>query len=49
MEYMDKHGLNSDTTYGGMKGKGCHQSLNRIQYTTLCSRTMRQPMDLIEW
>lgn len=48
MAYMDKHGLNSDATYGGRKGKGCHQALNRIQYTTLYSRTMRQPLGLID-
>ena len=48
MEYMDKHGLNSDATYGGRKGKGCHQALNRIQYTTLYSRTMRKPMGLVD-
>ena len=48
MNYMDKHDLNSDATYGGRKGKGCHQALNRIQYTTLYSRTMRQPMGLVD-
>ena len=48
MKYMDKHELNSDATYGGRKGKGCHQALNRIQYTTLYSRTMRQPMGLVD-
>ena len=48
MQYMDEHKLNSDATYGGRKGKGCHQALNRIQYTTLYSRTMRQPMGLID-
>ena len=48
MQYMDTHGLNSDATYGGRKGKGCHQALNRIQYTTLYSRTMRQPMGLVD-
>ena len=48
MQYMDKHDLNSDATYGGRKGKGCHQALNRIQYTTLYSRTMRQPMGLVD-
>ena len=48
MQYMDIHNLNSDATYGGRKGKGCHQALNRIQYTTLYSRTMRQPMGLVD-
>ena len=48
MNYMEKHNLNSDATYGGRKGKGCHQALNRIQYTTLYSRTMRQPMGLVD-
>ena len=48
MDYMDKHGLNSDATYGGRKGKGCHQALNRIQYTTLYSRIMRQLMGLVD-
>jgi hypothetical protein len=48
MSYMDQHDLNSDATYGGRKGKGCHQALNRIQYTTLYSRTMRQPMGLVD-
>ena len=48
MQYMDVHNLNSDATYGGRKGKGCHQALNRIQYTTLYSRTMRQPMGLVD-
>ena len=48
MNYMDKHKLNSDATYGGRKGKSCHQALNRIQYTTLYSRTMRQPMGLVD-
>ena len=48
MRYMEQHNLNSDATYGGRKGKSCHQALNRIQYTTLYSRTMRQPMGLID-
>ena len=48
MQYMEKHYLNSEATYGGRKGKGCHQALNRIQYTTLYSRTMRQPMGLVD-
>jgi hypothetical protein len=48
MQYMEEHGLNSDATYGGRKGKGCHQALNRIQYTTLYSRTMRQPLGLVD-
>jgi hypothetical protein len=48
MKYMELHNLNSDATYGGRKGKGCHQALNRIQYTTLYSRTMRQPLGLVD-
>jgi hypothetical protein len=48
MQYMDEQGLNSDATYGGRKGKGCHQALNRIQYTILYSRTMRQSMGLVD-
>jgi hypothetical protein len=48
MNFMEKHNLNSDATYGGRKGKGCHQALNRIQYTTLYSRTMRQPLGLVD-
>ena len=48
MNYMDQHKLNSDATYGGRKGKGCHQALNRIQYTTLYSRIMKQPMGLVD-
>ena len=48
MKYMEQHKLNSDATYRGRKGKGRHQALNRIQYTMLYSRTMRQPMGLID-
>jgi ribonuclease HI len=48
MQYMEENGLNTEETYGGRKGKGCHQALNRIQYTTLYSRTMRQPLGLID-
>jgi hypothetical protein len=48
MHYMEKQNLNSDATYGGRKGKGCHQALNRIQYTTLYSRTMRQPVGMVD-
>jgi exonuclease III len=48
MQYMEKKNLNSDATYGGRKGKGCHQALNRIQYTILYSRTMRQPLGLVD-
>ena len=48
MQYMEKYKLNSDATYGGRKGKGCYQALNSIQYTTLYSRTMRQPMGLVD-
>jgi hypothetical protein len=48
MQYMDKHGLHSDATYGGRKGKGCHQALNRIQYTAHYSRIMRQPVGMID-
>jgi hypothetical protein len=48
MKYMEDNNLNSEATYGGRKGKGCHQALNRIQYTTLYSRTMRQPLGLVD-
>jgi hypothetical protein len=48
MDYMELNNLNSDATYGGRKGKGCHQALNRIQYTTLYSRTMRQQLGLVD-
>jgi hypothetical protein len=48
MAYMEEHNLNSEETYGGRKGKGCIQALNRIQYTTLYSRTMRQSMGLVD-
>jgi hypothetical protein len=48
MQYMEKHNLNSEETYGGRKGKGCIQALKRIQYTTLFSRTMQQSMGLVD-
>ena len=48
MWYRDQKGLNSEATFGGRKGKGCHQALTRIQYTAEHSRIMRTPMALID-
>lgn len=48
MWYRDRNGLNSEATFGGRKGKGCHQALARIQYTAEHSRIMRIPMALID-
>jgi len=48
MRHADEHQINSDETYGGRKGRNCHELLSRLQYTSEYSRIMRTPMGLLD-
>ena len=48
MRHADEHQINSDETYGGRKGRNCHELLARIQYTSEYSRIMRKHTALLD-
>jgi len=48
MRHADEHQSNSDETYGGRKGRNCHELLARIQYTSEYSRIMRKQTALLD-